>query len=185
MGTAERRACRSVTDRRKVCPAATMQISNPQRDDLRQPARPFMLVLTSSRRRGLHATVAIHGGPAVFVPIKGANQGQAHGHVRCGFLLLCDQRIDHGGMLMLIPVVLIVVGMPGLVIILIVTDRGMWPMAMIDLCELLHPAAVAHETAMQAGHLRPAHREQREKGKEKPVMTEAGHASVKLAPLNA
>lgn len=89
--------------------------------------------------------------------------------------MLGDERIHHGRMFVPAASVLLMIVSRCRLMLLLMAGGRMRSIAMIDLAEALHPAAIAHETAMQPERLRPADREKREQSEDKPVMAETKH----------
>ncbi len=120
---------------------------------------------------------------AGFPKIKRAEQAHWYGKLwHSIILLLGDEGIDHGGMLVGVAIVLIMLVRHGMVIVF-VTGGGMRPVTVIHHRDLLLATAIAHETAMEAKRLRPAHREQRDEAKGETLQTKKRHDSQMITSL--
>jgi hypothetical protein len=148
---------------RKSCPALSLRFSNPQRDGLRESCAAMLCLQTSLRRLFSDETNARQSLAAGFPKIERAEQIHRRGELKCGvILLLGDEGIDHGGMLVPVASVFLMLMRHGM-ILLLVAGGGMRSVAVIHckvICSLA--AAVAQIAAMQAKRLRPADREKRD-----------------------
>jgi|GEM_PF-2943796 len=101
---------------------------------------------------------------------------------RAVILLLGNERIDHGGVLVSVAIVFIVLMRHGMILDF-VTGGGVRSVAMIHLSDMLYAAAVTHKTAMHSKCLRPAHREQRDEAKSEALKTKKRHNGQMITSL--
>ena len=157
--------------------------SNPQRDRLRQPARPYMRLQTMLRRLFSDETNARKRLAAGFPKIERVEQTHWRRNLkRSVILLLGDEGIDHGGVLVPFARVFLILMRHGMILV-IVTGVGVGPVAVIHRGDLLLAAAVTQIAAMQAKRLCPADREQRDEAKSETLESYKLHNGQRITSL--
>jgi len=97
-------------------------------------------------------------------------------------LLLGNERIDHGGVLVSVAIVFMVLMRHGMILVF-VTCGGVRSVAMIHLSDMLYAAAVTYKSTVQSKCLRPAHREQRDEAKSEALKTKKRHNGQMITSL--